>query len=1155
MNWLFCAARHVRRLPGRRRLVAQRVFLGEDLEPRRLLAQVAGNISQDTVWTLANSPYEVTGDVTVQAGVTLQIEPGVDVRFRANTGIQVRGQLEADGTADARIRFARVAGGGRWDGLSFVNTLAENRISYADMTGGDGQGEAINVDRSRLHLDHIVWSDTTGTILELNHPSLIVRNSQFPTSNGSEVVHGEHISGSEYLILEGNVFANSNNGGDVVDFLGADRPGPVLQVLNNIFLGGGDDGLDLDGTDAHIEGNVFMNFQKNTSRATTSNAIATGLPQTGEPNRTEITVVRNLFVNNDHAILLKEEAFARVENNVFVNSQLAAIQFNEVGGTAVEGVGKGAELIGNIFANNNQLFKNLVNTPAFKTLLTVDQSLLPNEVVNFGGTLVNAHDLGSGNIDGDPRFVDPAAGIYRLQSDSPAVASGPGGLDMGAYVPAGPTVVARSPASPDGSMTLDVAGPGITHYRYRLDGQPLGPLTPVGEPIQLQGLAGGPHAVEVVGMNSAGEWVTGQTAAWQEHAFQLLAPTRVRAGETLPIVSRALNWQGTTDAALTDLRSLVLGGGQGTRELLFKKGVAAATAPVTAGGSFELSLQGSTRDVELLPADFPVENVSGTLAGDITWTADREYRIASNLTIPAGSRLTIEAGTRVLLGPAVNVLVNGQLQSQGTADQPVLLTAAGDAAWGGLEFVDAQPSQLQFTFLTQGGGDASKVFGHSNSQPLLRVNRSTLTCDNCFIVDNAGKGFGTTGARVNIFNSVIANVDTGGEFGTSVVRVKNSWLMNIPNDQRTFVDDDNDGFYFSSTHSSGEASRFEDSYVINTKDDGLDHNGARLEVVRAWIQGAFHEGLAASNSEWATVTDSVFTGNNQGVEAGYGGPLVTVTQSVMVDNRNQVDPGSPITAGLRFGDGYNGSNGNYTGHITAVYDVLHNNGDNVRNYDGTIPGPQAGAIDITSSLANDADATDPSNLSGQPVFSPSMHLLRGSAGFTAGPDGMPLGRVVPATRFSFVIPSSGDFNGDGTIDAADIDLLCAALNSADPASIYDLTGDGVVDEADRDEMIFGRLQTTYGDANLDRVFNSSDLVGVLAAGEYEDNVSNNSGWAEGDWNCDGDFSTQDLVLALATGGYVAAAVDQAGGAWQPASNLSDLAAAILDAEPTKKIEA
>lgn len=45
---------------------------------------VSGEINIDTTWALANSPYVMTGDVTVMPGVTLTIEPGVQVHFNGN---------------------------------------------------------------------------------------------------------------------------------------------------------------------------------------------------------------------------------------------------------------------------------------------------------------------------------------------------------------------------------------------------------------------------------------------------------------------------------------------------------------------------------------------------------------------------------------------------------------------------------------------------------------------------------------------------------------------------------------------------------------------------------------------------------------------------------------------------------------------------------------------------------------------------------------------------------------------------------------------------------------------------------------------------------------------------------------------------------------
>lgn len=59
----------------------------------------------------------------------------------------------------------------------------------------------------------------------------------------------------------------------------------------------------------------------------------------------------------------------------------------------------------------------------------------------------------------------------------------------------------------------------------------------------------------------------------------------------------------------------------------------------------------------------------------------------------------------------------------------------------------------------------------------------------------------------------------------------------------------------------------------------------------------------------------------------------------------------------------------------------------------------------------------------------------------------------------------------------------------------------------------------YGDANYDGVFDSSDLVTVFRAGEYEDGIPANSYWTEGDWNTDGDFDTSDLIVALASGQF------------------------------------
>ncbi len=118
---------------------------------------------------------------------------------------------------------------------------------------------------------------------------------------------------------------------------------------------------------------------------------------------------------------------------------------------------------------------------------------------------------------------------------------------------------------------------------------------------------------------------------------------------------------------------------------------------------------------------------------------------------------------------------------------------------------------------------------------------------------------------------------------------------------------------------------------------------------------------------------------------------------------------------------------------------------------------------------------------------------------------------------------SGDFDGDGFVDAADIDLLCQAIRLSATEAVFDLNRDGALDSLDLDELIEQVLQTSYGDANLDGLFDSRDLVAIFQTGQYEDGIDDNSSWATGDWDCDGDFGTGDLVLAFQRGTYTTGA--------------------------------
>ena len=106
----------------------------------------------------------------------------------------------------------------------------------------------------------------------------------------------------------------------------------------------------------------------------------------------------------------------------------------------------------------------------------------------------------------------------------------------------------------------------------------------------------------------------------------------------------------------------------------------------------------------------------------------------------------------------------------------------------------------------------------------------------------------------------------------------------------------------------------------------------------------------------------------------------------------------------------------------------------------------------------------------------------------------------------------GDFNEDNQLNVDDVDALAAEIREPTDDTFFDVNVDMRVDHTDLDIWVHDLRQTWFGDANLDGEFNSDDLVSVLAAGEYEDDNVDNSGWADGDWDADAEFTSADLVV-------------------------------------------
>src|SRR3989304_813296 len=110
---------------------------------------VEGFVSTDTTWTLAGSPYVLTGDLTILDGATLRIDAGVVVYVQSRVpllGLYVNGGLLINGTLTAPVSIqpsSPVPTPGEWRGIQ-VNLTGwidsrNARISFAE-TGIHFQG-------------------------------------------------------------------------------------------------------------------------------------------------------------------------------------------------------------------------------------------------------------------------------------------------------------------------------------------------------------------------------------------------------------------------------------------------------------------------------------------------------------------------------------------------------------------------------------------------------------------------------------------------------------------------------------------------------------------------------------------------------------------------------------------------------------------------------------------------------------------------------------------------------------------------------------------------------------------------------------------------------------------------------------------------------
>jgi len=283
------------------------------LPPTAKATYVEGVISQDTIWTIIDSPFIVSKNVTVLANATLTIEAGVEVRFgdnfdkTGNFNMTIEGRLTAVGEENKKIKFTSnkiTPLVGDWNSIIF-NSASASIMKHCIIEYGKNGTSIIN-----------------GTV-DIKD-SLIRANSQVGISitNGIVSIENNEITNNALtgiLIAGGsNVTVNNNNiksNGDGI-LLTGNLISPVTITKNNVSL--------------NINGGIVLNATAYDNTAIIDNRLSDNYYGFYVASDTSTYITHNYVSNNDIGIFYEKGANHKAHFNDIFNNRIG-MDVNQTG--------------------------------------------------------------------------------------------------------------------------------------------------------------------------------------------------------------------------------------------------------------------------------------------------------------------------------------------------------------------------------------------------------------------------------------------------------------------------------------------------------------------------------------------------------------------------------------------------------------------------------------------------------------------------------------------------------------------------------------------------------------------------------------------------------------------------------------------------------
>ncbi|RKX31148.1 MAG: hypothetical protein DRP71_13880, partial [Verrucomicrobia bacterium] len=163
----------------------------------------SGGIASNETWLAADNPHNVVGHVTVNAGVTLTLEAGVEVSLGSNLRLDVFGLLTAIGSSGQEILFTQNTAA-KWNYMRFLSS-GSGIFDYCTIEHSNNGIFAAG--SGAIAASNITVQDNTYGIYSVATAVLSVNNSRFQNNS-----YGAYATGGTFDLSSTTFSGNTTYG-------------------------------------------------------------------------------------------------------------------------------------------------------------------------------------------------------------------------------------------------------------------------------------------------------------------------------------------------------------------------------------------------------------------------------------------------------------------------------------------------------------------------------------------------------------------------------------------------------------------------------------------------------------------------------------------------------------------------------------------------------------------------------------------------------------------------------------------------------------------------------------------------------------------------------------------------------------------------------